>query len=60
MKKLIEERFPNTKLKLDKSLYEHKGFGKYVYPEDKAKEIKEFMTDNLNSLFPKAKIEYFT
>ena len=59
-KNLIEDRFPNTKLKLEKEEYHHKGFGKYVYPPDQAEELKNFMTDKLNDLFPKAKLEYFT
>ncbi|OCL26432.1 spore photoproduct lyase [Orenia metallireducens] len=59
-KKLIESRFPNTKLTLDKEQYHHKGFGKYVYPPDEAEEMKIFMEDNIKELFPQAKIEYFT
>ncbi|GAB6098405.1 spore photoproduct lyase [Halanaerocella petrolearia] len=59
-KNLIEDRFPNTKLKLDKKEYHHKGFGKYVYPKEKAEELKTFLTDKINKLFPEAEIEYFT
>jgi spore photoproduct lyase len=59
-KNLIEARFPNTKLTLDKERYQHKGFGKYVYPADEAEELKTFMEDNIKELFPQAKIEYFT
>lgn len=59
-KRLIEARFPNTKLKLDKERYKHKGFGKYVYSEKEAKEIEKFLTDKIKSYFPQAKIEYFT
>lgn len=58
-KKLIEARFPNTKLKLDKEEYHHQGFGKYVYPEEKAAELKTFMKEKISANFPQAKIEYF-
>ncbi|AGB41315.1 spore photoproduct lyase [Halobacteroides halobius DSM 5150] len=59
-KNLIEARFPNTKLKLNKKDYQHKGFGKYVYPEHEADKLKKFLSKQINDLFPKAKIEYFT
>ncbi|WP_018248499.1 spore photoproduct lyase [Orenia marismortui] len=59
-KKLIEARFPNTKLKLDKDSHHHKGFGKYVYPEEKAERLKEFIEGRIKYYFPQAKIEYFT
>ena len=58
-KKLIEARFPNSKLELEKKEYHHKGFGKYVYPEDKEKELKSFMKEQIKEKFPKAKVEYF-
>ena len=58
-KKLIEARFPKTKLKLDKEDYHHQGFGKYIYPEEKAKKLKSFMEKEIKTNFPKAKIEYF-
>ncbi|MGM0368876.1 MAG: spore photoproduct lyase [Bacillota bacterium] len=58
-KKLIEGRFPNTKLKLNKEEYKHKGFGKYVYPEQKEEELRRFMKSEIEDKFPQAKIEYF-
>ncbi|GAB6138594.1 spore photoproduct lyase [Halanaerobaculum tunisiense] len=59
-KNLIEKRFPNSQLELNKDKYHHKGFGKYVYPEEQATELKEFITAKINELFPKAEVEYFT
>ncbi|MCK8827204.1 spore photoproduct lyase [Natroniella acetigena] len=59
-KNLIEARFPNTRLKLDKDSYHHKGFGKYVYPPQQAKELKEYLIKEINELFPQAEVEYFT
>ncbi|WP_408956320.1 spore photoproduct lyase [Natroniella sp. ANB-PHB2] len=59
-KNLIENRFPNTKLKLDKEKYHHKGFGKYVYPPQQAEELKEYLTKKINEFFPQAEVEYFT
>ncbi|MBM7556713.1 spore photoproduct lyase [Halanaerobacter jeridensis] len=58
-KRLIEARFPNTKLKLNKEDYHHKGFGKYVYPKDQEEELKSFMEERIKENFPQAEIEYF-
>ncbi|MGM0502021.1 MAG: spore photoproduct lyase [Bacillota bacterium] len=58
-KKLITARFPNSKLELDKEQYHHKGFGKYIYPIEKEKELKSFITRQIKEKFPKAQIEYF-
>jgi spore photoproduct lyase len=60
VKNLIEDRFPETELKLDKKDYRHKGFGKYVYPVEKAEQLKEFMESKIHHYFPGAEIEYFT
>ena len=59
-KNLIEARFPNTKLDLEKEKYHHKGFGKYVYPEAEAEKLREFITEQINNYFPQAEVEYFT
>lgn len=58
-KRLIEKRFPNTKLELNKEDYHHQGFGKYIYPEEKERELKSFLKKEIQDRFPKAKVEYF-
>lgn len=63
-KKVILERFPNTKLEMNeknrKRKYGKYGRFKYVYKKDEAEEIKEFLTDLIYKYFPNGKIEYFT
>ncbi len=56
--KMIKARFPNTKLNFEQG--EHKAYGKYVYPAAKAKELEEFIKQQLKEAFPTAEIEYFT
>jgi spore photoproduct lyase len=55
--------FPQTKVPLDEGerrfKYGQFGYGKYVYPEDKMKEIKNFFDQKIGALFPKGKILYF-
>ena len=59
-KNIIEARYPNTKLDFSKENREHKGFGKYVYQEDVAKELESFMREKVKKYFPNANVEYFT
>jgi len=59
-KNLIEARYPDTELKLDKEKSKHKGFGKYVYQDEVADELKRFITEQIEIKFPNAKIDYFT
>lgn len=63
-KKLILERFPNTKLDLDESTRALKwgrfGRYKYVYPKDVSSDMKSFITALINDNFPGSRIEYFT
>lgn len=63
-KKIILERFPNTKLDMNeetrKLKYGKYGRFKYVYEKEDALEIKEHLTKEIEKYFPKAKIEYFT
>ncbi|EYE89067.1 radical SAM protein [Fervidicella metallireducens AeB] len=63
-KKVIIERFPNTKLDMDEANRIKKwgpyGVYKYVYSKETAFEIKNFFTENINRYFPNANIEYFT
>ncbi|MCT4564648.1 MAG: spore photoproduct lyase [Maledivibacter sp.] len=63
-KKVIIERFPNTKLDMDESIRKKKygkyGRVKYVYTKEEAKEIKEYVSNLIMENFPNANIEYFT
>ncbi|MFS0780958.1 spore photoproduct lyase [Bacillus sp. 1P06AnD] len=63
-KKVIEKRYPKTKLDLDESKRKYKwgkyGIGKYVYPTDEAKELEETLSSYIAHFFPQANILYFT
>lgn len=59
-KNLIQARYPKTKLNFSMENREHKGFGKYVYNEETANELENFMRNKVLEYFPNAKIEYFT
>lgn len=63
-KKVIEERYPKTKLEMDEAKRKYKwgrwGQGKYVYPDEQAQALREFITEHIFDKFPQAKIEYFT
>ncbi|WP_050615741.1 spore photoproduct lyase [Bacillus testis] len=63
-KKVIEKRYPKTKLDLDETKRKYKwgkyGIGKYVYPTDDAKELEETLSSYIKQFFPQADILYFT
>lgn len=63
-KRTILERYPKTKLEMDEESRKYKwgkyGRGKYVYKDDEAVELKDFIVEQIDELFPEAKIEYFT
>lgn len=63
-KKIILERFPNTKLDLDETTRRRKfgkyGLVKYVYPEKNYLQLKEDILEAIKRYFPKAQIEYYT
>lgn len=63
-KKLILERFPNTKLDMIEATRQIKfgkfGRSKYVYKKEDIEQIKDFMAKKINQYFPQAKIEYLT
>lgn len=59
-KNLIQARYPETKLDFSMENREHKGFGKYIYKEETAKELEDFMRQKVMEYFPNAQIEYFT
>lgn len=63
-KKVIHERFPNTKLDLNE-ISRRKKFGryglvKYIYNEPDYQELKNIMMGLVKRFFPQSKIEYFT
>lgn len=63
-KKIINERFPHTKLEMNEATRKYKwgryGYGKYLYPPEKLEKLKNFMFHEIHNFFPLAKIEYFT
>lgn len=63
-KKVILERFPNTKLDLNEAARRKKygkyGVVKYLYPEAEYQKLKETILGLLQRFFPSAVIEYFT
>jgi len=63
-KRVIEARYPKTKLEMDEAKRKYKwgkyGQGKYVYPDEQAQALREFITERIFEHFPSARIEYFT
>lgn len=63
-KKIIQERFPNTKLDMSEEARRLKfgkyGLVKYIYPEKDYLQLKELMINLIKDRFPQAAIEYFT
>jgi spore photoproduct lyase len=63
-KRIIEQRYPKTKLEMDEEKRKYKwgrwGQGKYVYPDEKAAALREYITERIFEAFPQARIEYFT
>lgn len=63
-KTIIERRYPKTKLEMDEAKRKKKwgrwGQHKYVYPDDQAEELREFLTERIFAAFPAARLEYFT
>lgn len=63
-KKVIQQRYPNTKLEMDEEKRKYKwgryGIGKYVYPTDEAAELEETIRSYIAEYFPQAEIQYFT
>ncbi|MGO4887122.1 spore photoproduct lyase [Anaerobacillus sp. MEB173] len=63
-KKIIEKRYPKTKLEMDESKRKYKwgkyGRGKYVYQNEEADELREKVEGYIKHYFPQSKIEYFT
>ncbi|MGO4494674.1 spore photoproduct lyase [Paenibacillus sp. 2RAB27] len=63
-KNIIEKRYPKTKLEMDEEKRKYKwgkyGKGKYVYKDEQATALREYITEQIFEKFPQAKIEYFT
>ncbi|TDF99217.1 spore photoproduct lyase [Paenibacillus piri] len=63
-KTVIQQRYPKTKLELDETKRKYKwgrwGQGKYVYPDEQANALREFITERIFDKFPEAAIDYFT
>lgn len=61
-KNRILEIFPETSLPMDenhrKFKYGQFGYGKYLYPKETLAEMKEFFTDEFNTLFPNKVVKY--
>lgn len=63
-KTVIEKRYPKTKLEMDEAKRKKKwgrwGQHKYVYPDEQADALREFIAERIFATFPFARIEYFT
>jgi spore photoproduct lyase len=63
-KNIIQKRYPKTKLEMEEEKRKYKwgrwGQGKYVYPDEQANALREFITEQIFDKFPEARIEYFT
>lgn len=63
-KTVIERRYPKSKLEMDEAKRKYKwgrwGQGKYVYKDEQANALREFITEHIFNLFPESKIDYFT
>lgn len=63
-KRVIEQRYPKSKLEMDEAKRKYKwgkwGQGKYVYPDEQAIALQEYITEQIFNFFPSSKIEYFT
>ncbi|MBO9129688.1 spore photoproduct lyase [Bacillus sp. 165] len=63
-KKVIQERYPNTKLEMDEEKRKYKwgryGIGKYVYQTDDATRLEQTIRSYIQEFFPDAEIQYFT
>lgn len=63
-KKVILERYPNTKLEMDEEKRKYKwgryGIGKYVYQSNEADLIEETISGYIKEHFPQGEIQYFT
>lgn len=59
----IIEVFPETGLPMDEAVdrkfkYGQFGYGKFVYSDEKLKEMKDFFSTNIETMFPESRINY--
>jgi spore photoproduct lyase len=63
-KRVIEKNYPKSKLEMNEEERKYKwgryGIGKYVYQDDQATRLRETVEQYIETMFPKAKVEYFT
>ncbi|WP_058303686.1 spore photoproduct lyase [Gorillibacterium timonense] len=63
-KNVILKRYPKTKLDMQEETRKYKwgrwGQGKYVYPDEQAGLLKDFLYTHIQEKFPDATIDYFT
>jgi spore photoproduct lyase len=63
-KAVIEKRYPKSKLEMDEAKRKKKwgrwGQHKYVYPDEQAEALREYITERIFEHFPAARLEYFT
>ncbi len=63
-KKVIQQRYSNTKLEVDEEKRKYKwgryGIGKYVYQKDDEATLEVTIRGYIHEYFPDAEIQYFT
>ncbi|WML59769.1 spore photoproduct lyase [Neobacillus sp. PS2-9] len=63
-KNVIAKRYPKTKLEMDEGKRKYKwgryGIGKYVYPNEEAKDLESTIRQYVAEYFPQAEVQYFT
>ncbi|WP_066047114.1 spore photoproduct lyase [Robertmurraya korlensis] len=63
-KKVIEKRYPKTKLEMDEEKRKYKwgryGIGKYVYQNEEAAEMEQTIRGYAQEYFPNSEVSYFT
>ncbi|MBD1371773.1 spore photoproduct lyase [Hazenella sp. IB182357] len=63
-KRVIEERYPKTKLEMDEEKRKKKwgkyGRVKYIYQDEERNALKSHMEERIHHHFPNAEIDYFT
>ncbi|MBA4602979.1 spore photoproduct lyase [Thermoactinomyces mirandus] len=63
-KRIIEERYPKTKLEMDEEKRKKKwgryGRVKYVYPNEQMAKLEKHLENSIEKYFPNAKVLYFT
>ncbi|MGP7816215.1 spore photoproduct lyase [Niallia sp. 01092] len=63
-KKVITKRYPKTKLEMNEERRKYKwgryGIGKYIYPEEEAKDLETTIRQYIKDFFPQAEVSYFT